>query len=126
MVDDTRPKTFSLLDLLGEEILLPCYASELVFVRVIKEKKIDGRTQILVKWLGLRDAFYSWIDRDAARSLMVGQQEEEDDGGPQTQQLAEQANGKKGENNLQVFWHHQFASINSQVASQGWYRTPCP
>ena len=70
-VDKTqKPAAYYLEDLNGEEIkgifyreeLVPVSLPELYDIKVLRRKKVRGRTKYLVKWIGYPDQFNSWVD----------------------------------------------------------------
>jgi transposase InsO family protein len=66
----TDPLTYGLTDYLGESIKGKFYAQELQRVvkdvfrieKVLKTRRLGGKTQYYVKWLGYPDKFNSWTD----------------------------------------------------------------
>jgi hypothetical protein len=67
------PVTYYLKDRKGEEIKGSFYEKELIptkqkdiflIEKVLKEKKVKGKTKIFVKWLGYSDKYNSWEDKD--------------------------------------------------------------
>jgi hypothetical protein len=68
---DTEPRQYKLQDYNNEEIKGSFYAAELQRVvpperyaveKVIRTRKVGGRTQYFVKWYGYGDEFNSWTD----------------------------------------------------------------
>ena len=44
------------------EELVPVSLPELYDIKVLRRKKVRGRTKYLVKWIGYPDQFNSWVD----------------------------------------------------------------
>ena len=68
---DTNPVQYKVQDYRGDEIQGSFYGAELQKVvkpalysveKVIRTRRVRGRTQYLVKWLGYRPEHNSWVD----------------------------------------------------------------
>ena len=66
-----RPTCYHLVDLAGEDIVGVFYRKELQKVqepeayaveKVLSTRRVRGRKQYLVKWLGYPESFNSWVD----------------------------------------------------------------
>ena len=69
----TDPVTYGLVDLMGEEIEGKFYEQEVqpitkdddstyIIDRVLKTRKINGKTEYLIRWRGYGEKFDSWVD----------------------------------------------------------------
>lgn len=77
----TNPSTYRLQDYYGEELQGIFYEPELVQVvkdddmyiveKVLKKKKLNGKTKYLVKWKGYPEKFNSYVDEENIKDLVM-------------------------------------------------------
>lgn len=71
---------YCVVDLLGEEVLGNWYQAEIQPIdrhenalweiqKVLKTRRINNKTQCLVKWTGYSDKFNSWVDKSEVKNL---------------------------------------------------------